>query len=77
MSIETENCNNLAAANKGAGRGYIYAHDLPEKTSLLTTMPEGVREKGFYEPDSMGFEKHIRERMEYWRKVKDGLARKK
>ncbi len=40
-------------------------------------MPDGVKEKGFYEPGTMGFEKHIRERMEYWRKVKDGLARKK
>ncbi|MCU0275327.1 MAG: replication-associated recombination protein A [Acidobacteria bacterium] len=70
------NPDNFIAANKGAGRGYIYAHDLPEKTSLLETMPDGVKEKGFFEPGSMGFEKHIRERMAYWRKVKDGLKKK-
>lgn len=71
------NPDNFIAAAKGAGEGYVYAHDLPEKTSLLKTLPEGVREKDFYEPGTMGFEKHVRERMEYWKKVKDELKKRK
>ncbi|MDD8012682.1 MAG: replication-associated recombination protein A, partial [Acidobacteriota bacterium] len=67
---------NFIAAGKGAGDGYIYAHDLPEKTSLLKTMPDGVKEKGFYEPGSMGFEKNIRERMAYWQKIKEAMKKK-
>jgi putative ATPase len=71
------NPDNFIAAGKGAGEGYVYAHDLPEKTSLLETMPNGVRERDFYEPGTMGYEKHIRERLEYWRKVKAELKKKR
>ncbi|MBN2345690.1 MAG: replication-associated recombination protein A, partial [Candidatus Aminicenantes bacterium] len=71
------NPDNFIAAGKGAGKGYIYAHDLPEKTSLLRTLPEAVREKDFFVPGSMGFEKSIRERMEYWKKIKDELKKRK
>lgn len=70
------NPDNFIAAGKGAGREYVYAHDLPEKTSLLKTLPDGVREKDFYQPGSMGFEKHIRERMAYWQKIKDEMKKK-
>jgi putative ATPase len=70
------NPDNFIAAGKGAGREYVYAHDLPEKTSLLQTLPDGVREKDFYQPGSMGFEKHIRERMAYWKKIKEAMKKK-
>ena len=46
----------------------------PEKTSLLETLPDGLAERGFYEPNDMGFEKNIRERMAYWQKLKDKMA---
>ena len=71
------NPDNFIAAAKGAGDGYVYAHDLPEKTALLQTMPAGVREKDFYEPGTLGFEKHVRERMQYWKKIKEELKKKK
>jgi putative ATPase len=77
VPLQIVNPDNFIAAGKGAGKDYVYAHDLPEKTSLLKTMPEGVKERDFYEPGSMGFEKNIRERMAYWQKIKDELAKKK
>jgi len=77
VPLQIVNPDNFIAAGKGAGDGYIYAHDLPEKTSLLKTLPDGVKEKNFFEPGSMGFEKNIRERMAYWQKIKDELKKKK
>jgi putative ATPase len=77
VPLEIVNPDNFIAAGKGAGKGYVYAHDCPEKTSLLKTLPEGVKEKDFFEPGSMGFEKSIRERMAYWQKIKDELKKKK
>ena len=68
------NPSNFIAAGKGAGKQYIYAHDRQEKTSSMQTLPPGVAERGFYEPDGMGFEKNIRERMAYWQKLKDKMA---
>ena len=76
VPLEIVNPDNFIAAGKGAGKDYVYAHDLPEKTSLLQTLPAGVKEREFYEPGSMGFEKNIRERMAYWKKIKDGLKKK-
>ncbi|MCX6557148.1 MAG: replication-associated recombination protein A [Candidatus Aminicenantes bacterium] len=75
VPLSIVNPDNFIAAGKGAGKGYVYAHDLPEKTSLLRTLPDGVVERGFYEPGSMGFEKHIRERLAYWKKVKAEMSK--
>jgi putative ATPase len=75
VPLQIVNPDNFIAAGKGAGKDYVYAHDLPEKTSLLRTLPDGIVEQGFYEPGSMGFEKHIRERLAYWKKIKAELAK--
>ncbi len=74
VPLQIINPDNSIAAAKGAGKDYIYAHDLPEKTSLLQTLPDGIRERGFYEPNGQGFEKNMRERMAYWQKLKTRLA---
>jgi putative ATPase len=76
VPLQIVNPDNFIAAGKGAGKDYVYAHDLPEKTSLLPTLPEGVSERGFYKPHGMGFEKNIRERQAYWQKIKDELKKK-
>jgi len=76
VPLQIVNPDNFIAAGKGAGQGYVYAHDLPEKTSLLQTLPDGVKEKDFFEPGSLGFEKNIRERLAYWKKIKDELKKK-
>lgn len=73
VPLHIVNPSNIIAARKGAGKDYVYAHDLPEKTTLMRTLPEEVKETGFYEPNVMGFEKKIRERIEYWQKVKEKL----
>ena len=67
------NPDNFIAAGKGAGKDYVYAHDLPEKTTLLKTLQDGLKESGFYEPNDMGFEKNIQQRLAYWKKVKTDM----
>jgi hypothetical protein len=32
----------------------------------MRTLPRGVREKNFYTPGELGFEKTIRERIQFW-----------
>jgi putative ATPase len=75
VPLQIVNPDNFIAAGKGAGKGYIYAHDLPEKTSRLQTLPDGVSERGFYEPNDMGFEKNIQQRLAFWQKLKAKLAK--
>ncbi len=64
------NPSTMIAAQKGAGKGYVYAHDFPEKTTTMKTIPDEVKETDFYKPNLLGFEKKIKERIEYWKKMK-------
>lgn len=77
VPLHIVNPSNIIAARKGAGKDYVYAHDLPEKTTTMRTLPEEIKETGFYEPNVMGFEKKIKERIEYWQKVKETLKNQK
>ncbi len=67
------NPSNFLAARSGAGKGYLYAHDFKEKTTTMSTMPVGVEEQQFFIPNDMGFEKKIKDRIQYWEKVKQSL----
>ncbi len=54
----------------GYGRGYEYAHDLPEGVADLECLPEELRGRRYYRPTESGFEKTIRERMAWWEERK-------
>jgi putative ATPase len=70
------NPSNFIAAKKGAGKGYVYAHDFKEKTTAMKTIPEEITEKDFYQPNEMGFEKKIKDRIAYWMNIKALLKEK-
>jgi len=54
----------------GYGDGYRYAHDYQDGYAPQEYLPEPLRNRRFYQPTHRGYEKTIRERMEYWRKQK-------
>jgi putative ATPase len=68
---------NFIAAQKGAGKKYEYAHDYKEKTTPMKTLPDEVKEKDFYQPNELGFEKKIKDRINYWQKIKEKWIGKK
>ncbi|MCW3837583.1 replication-associated recombination protein A [Sphingomonas canadensis] len=55
----------------GYGKGYAYDHDSAEGFSGSDYWPEGMAPQTFYDPVDRGFEKRIRERLDYW----EGLRR--
>jgi len=59
----------------GYGRGYEYAHDRKEATTIMETMPPKLRGRKYYEPGDFGLEKEIRRRLEWWAAVKEKLRR--
>jgi putative ATPase len=50
----------------GYGKGYQYDHDAEEGFSGDDYWPEEMAPQTFYEPTDRGFEKRVRERLEYW-----------
>jgi putative ATPase len=61
------------AAELGRGEGYRYAHDEPGGVSDQPLMPEGLRERRFYEPTDCGFEAALGQRLDELRKKLDKL----
>jgi putative ATPase len=56
----------------GYHAGYQYAHDSENAYIPQDYLPDELRDASFYEPGSFGFEKKIAERLEFWRKLRDG-----
>ncbi len=54
----------------GYGKGYAYAHDRPEGTTDMETMPDRLAGRRYYDPGPFGYEKEIRKRMDWWAGVK-------
>lgn len=56
------------AEKLGHGLGYKYAHDYPNHYVTQQYLPDGVEGMRFYEPSENGYEKKIREHMEFIRR---------
>jgi ATPase related to the helicase subunit of the Holliday junction resolvase len=54
----------------GYGKGYKYAHDFDIKVTDMECLPENLRERVYYKPAGQGFEKNIKERIEYIKDLK-------
>jgi putative ATPase len=56
--------------HEGYGRGYQYAHDVPDKVADMECLPPSLAERRYYRPSEEGFEQQLRERMEEIRGIK-------
>jgi putative ATPase len=61
----------------GYGAGYLYAHDLAEKTAGLECLPEALRGRVYYRPSTEGKEAKFKERADAIRKLREELKRKR
>jgi putative ATPase len=58
----------------GYGKGYEYAHDVPEKVADMQCLPENLRDRVYYHPTNEGVEKRIRERLEEIQRIKSASS---
>jgi putative ATPase len=54
----------------GYGQGYTYDHDAEEGFSGDNYWPEEMEPQTYYEPVERGFERQVKERIEYWNKLR-------
>jgi putative ATPase len=57
--------------DEGYGEGYEYDHDTAEGFSGQDYFPDEMERVKFYDPPERGFEREIRKRLEYWRRLRD------
>ena len=60
--------------HQGYGRGYQYAHDVPDKVADMECLPRSLADRRYYQPGEEGFEQRLRERMEEIRGIKTRRA---
>jgi putative ATPase len=61
----------------GYGKDYQYAHDNALSTTDMETLPDRLKGRRFYEPTALGFEKTIRQRIEWWASLKEKIRERK
>jgi len=49
----------------GYGKGYKYAHDFRNGYVAQEYLPDEIKDRKFYDPAGHGYEKYIKERMEW------------
>jgi putative ATPase len=58
----------------GYGAGYKYAHAYEDAYVPQDYLPEALRGAKWYEPTDFGYEKTVKERMEWWEKLKKSVG---
>jgi putative ATPase len=61
----------------GYGKGYKYAHDYEGGYAPQQHLPDALSGERYYVPGEMGYEKTIRERLEWWEKLRKGKGKVK
>lgn len=55
----------------GYGKGYEYDHDTPEGFSGQNYFPDKLERQEFYKPVERGFEREMKKRMEYFKRLRE------
>lgn len=56
----------------GYGKGYQYAHNLPEKMAAMQCLPDSLKDRAYYQPTDEGVEQRYKERLQRikaWKKA--------
>ena len=73
MPLHIRNAPTKLMKDLNYGKDYKYAHDYEESYVPQDYLPEEIKGELFYQPKGVGFEKTIKERLNYWRnKKKEG-----
>ncbi len=76
VPLHIRNLETELMKKEGYGKGYLYAHDFKEKTTTMKTLPKELDSLSLYIPQSIGFEKEILKRYNYWKELKKRLSNK-
>jgi putative ATPase len=60
----------------GYGKGYKYAHNFPGHVVDQQHLPDSLKDKKFYFPGELGYEKQIKDRLKAWETIKKANSSK-
>lgn len=59
----------------GYGKDYKYAHNYKDHYAYQRYFPDNMKEKVFFQPQEIGFEKEIKKRIKWWKELKKKALR--
>lgn len=70
VPVHLQDSHYKGSASLGHGKGYQYAHDFPNHYVKQQYLPDGMEDMIFYRPTENGYEKQIKEHLEF---LKEGV----
>jgi len=71
VPLHIRNAPTSLMTSLGYGKGYQYAHDAPNAYIPQDYLPDQIVQQKFYTPSERGYEKTIKQRIDYWQKLKN------
>lgn len=68
VPVHLQDAHYKGSAKLGHGQGYLYAHDYPNHYVKQQYLPDTLKDEVFYEPTDIGYEKTIKEHLEFLKK---------
>lgn len=65
VPVHLQDSHYKGSGKLGHGLGYLYAHDYPNHYVKQQYLPDALKDEVFYEPTEIGYEKKIREHLEF------------
>ena len=69
VPLHLRNAVTYLMKKEGYGKGYKYPHDYPFAYVTQQYLPDQLIGKNFYNPKDLGFEKEIKKRLQWWKKL--------
>lgn len=70
VPLHLRNAPTKLMKNLGYGKGYQYAHNVVDKVTNMECLPESLKDRQYYQPTEQGFEKNIKERLNFVKTIK-------
>lgn len=68
VPVHLQDAHYKGSAKLGHGEGYLYAHDYPNHYVEQQYLPDALKAQVFYQPTEIGYEKKIKEHLEFIKK---------
>lgn len=68
VPVHLQDSHYKGSEKMGHGLGYLYAHNYPNHYVKQQYLPEALKDEVFYEPTEIGYEKKIKEHLEFLKK---------
>ncbi len=74
VPLELRNAPSRLMKELGYGRGYQYAHDMPDGVGTQPCLPDALRGTRYYRPTERGVEARVRERLAMFERIRSAAA---